>query len=337
VVETNIHYPTDARLLADGLRKVLSVATTLALLLGVRGWRQEQHLQERVKQLVWRISQACKSKRRGAAQRRKEAYQPLLKLTRRLLQRARDLVQVAAAPAAAGLTVSQRLQQDSLCKELAQYVELTDQAWSQAHRRVVRGEQVPNAEKLLSIFEPHTELINRGKTPNPVQFGHNTLVLEDCVGFVVHYEVLDKGVQDKEVAVPAVTAAQEKLGGTIESVSFDRSFHTPENQQQLAELVAHPCVPKRGAKQGAAQLASATEEFRVSRRHHPGVESAIHGLQSGNGLQRCRDRSELGYERYVGLGILGRNLQVLGKVVLEKEEPGCAAGQTKRKQWPRCA
>ena len=231
----------------------------------------------------------------------------------------------------------QRLRSLALGKELENYVALTEQVLDQARRRVVVGESVPNAEKLFSIFEPHTELIQRGKTPQPVEFGHNLLVLEDTVGFVVHYEVLAKGVLDKDAGVPALKQAQGKMGGKIRSASFDRSFHTPANQQALAELVDYPCVPMRGAKQAAQQQASASVEFRAGRRHHPGVESAIHALQAGNGLERCRDRTALGYERYVGLGILGRNLHILGKVVLAQEGEGCVASASRRKQLPRSA
>lgn len=337
VVETNIHYPTDANLLADGLRKILGIAAVLAVLVRAGGWRQQQHLQRRVKQLLRAINQACKSKRGGAAQRRKQAYQPLLKLTRQLLQRARRLLRAAEAWERQGLCPEQQVQGAGLRKELAHYVQLTEQALTQARRRVVLGESVPNAEKLFSIFEPHTELINRGKTPQPVEFGHKTLVLEDQEGFVVHYAVLGKGVQDKDVAVSALERAQEKVGGKIESASFDRAFHTPENQRSLAALIEHPCVPARGAKQEAAQQATATVEFRAGRRHHPGVESAIGALQAGNGLERCRDRSEPGYARYVGLGLLGRNLHVLGKVVLREEAGGCLASQSRRKPMPRSA
>jgi transposase, IS5 family len=329
VVETDIHYPTDANLLADGLRKIVSVAQTLAVWLGVSGWRQSQQLRRRVKQLLRRINQACKSKQGGAARRRKRAYQPLLKLTRTLLGRARQLVQQARPLAAQNL--AQSLPSSGLCEELEHYVQLTAQALSQAHRRVVRGEQVPNAEKLFSIFEPPTELSHRGKTPQPVEFGHKVLVLEDTVGFVVHYEVLGKGVQDQDVGVSALATAQQAVGGKIRSASFDRGFHSPANQERLAEIVAHPCLPMRGAKQEARQQATATVEFRAGRRHHPGVESAIHALQAGNGLSRCRDRTERGYERYVGLGVLGRNLHVLGKVVLGQEAPDCQASRTKRK------
>ena len=201
-----------------------------------------------------------------------------------------------------------------------------------ARRRVLQGETVANEEKIFSIFEPHTELIKRGKQPNPTQFGHNLLVVEDAVGFVVGYRVLDKGVLDQEVVVPFMRELQDRFGGKIKSASFDRSFHTPQNQQDLAEIVRTPCIVSKGQEKGRKQQEEGTVAFRKARQRHSGVESAIGALQAGNGLKRCRDRSEAGYERYVALGILGRNLQTLGKLLLAQDQANCQAAKSKRKR-----
>ena len=72
--------------------------------------------------------------------------------------------------------------------------------------------------------------------------------------------------------------------------------------------------------------------FRKARQNHPGVESAVGALQAGNGLKRCRDRSKQGYERYVALGVLGRNLQTLGKLLLAQDHADCQAAKSKRKR-----
>ena len=89
-------------------------------------------------------------------------------------------------------------------------------------------------------------------------------------------------------------------------------------------------VPKPGHVQAERQKREATVEFREARRRHPGVESAIGALQSGNGQDRCRDHTLGGYCRYVGLGVLGRNLHVLGKVLIGRADPKCVAGQSRR-------
>jgi len=181
-----------------------------------------------------------------------------------------------------------------------------------------------------SVFEPETQLIKRGKVPQPVEFGHRVLVIEDGAGFVCHYAVLPRGAEDREVLVGEMTQVQRRLDGRIRSASFDRGFHSPENQRELAALVARPCLPKTGRIQAERQEREATVEFRRARRRHPGIESAIAALQSGNGQARCRDRTFGGYCRYVGLGVLGRNLHVLGKLLIARQDPKCVAGQSRR-------
>ena len=116
-----------------------------------------------------------------------------------------------------------------------------------------------------------------------------------------------------------------------ERLSFDRGFHSPENQEELSKIVPHLCLPKPGAKQSKVQLADADDEFLDAQQNHPGVESAIGALQSGNGMQRCRDRSEIGFERYVSLAILGRNLHTLGRMLISEQAPDSAAASTRRK------
>jgi hypothetical protein len=195
---------------------------------------------------------------------------------------------------------------------------------------VLQEESVANGEKLFSVFEPQTQLIKRGKVPQAVEFGHRVLVIEDGAGFVCHYAILPHGAEDREVVVTEMRQVQHRLEGRIRSASFDRGFHSPENQRALATVVAQPCVPVTGRIQAERQERQATVAFRRARRRHPGIESAIGALQSGNGLDRCRDRWFGGYCRYVGLGVLGRNLHVLGKLLIAREDPKCVAGQSRR-------
>src|SRR4029077_15641591 len=123
---------------------------------------------------------------------------------------------------------------------LHHYVGLTRKVCDTARRRVLLGETVPNPEKIFSIFEPETELIKRGKQRTPIQYGHNVLVIEDAVGFICDYQVVGKGVLDQDLVVPVMKKLQKRFGGKIERASFDRSFHTPENQENLAEIVRTP-------------------------------------------------------------------------------------------------
>jgi transposase, IS5 family len=335
VVETAIHYPTESTLLGDGLRKITNLAAALAAAKGLVGWRQAKHLLKKVRKLVRQIGQASRAKGQGK-DRLKPGYQKLLDLAADLLRRARQLLRaVGFSPDRPAFTLDQiksGLTPPTLPQEqILYYVLLTEKVCDNARRRVLHGETLAHEDKIFSMFEPHTELIKRGKEPNPIQFGHNVLVIEDGAGFVIDYRVVDNGVLDKDLVVPVMKELQKRFAGKIKSASFDRAFHTPENQQQLAEIVKTPCIAAKGAAKGRQQQQEGTVAFRKARQHHSGVESAIGAMQAGNGLKRCRDRSKRGYARYVALGILGRNLQTLGKLLLAKDQADCQAAKSKRK------
>ena len=331
VVETNIHYPTESSLISDGLRKVVTLAAQLAAEHRLAGWRQHRHLLKILKRIVRDIHRATRAKSKGA-DRLKPGYQALLTLAEQLLDRARHLLRTLTFDMTdadihwSGGPISNSRQ------ELSHYLQLTAKVCDTARRRVLLGETVPNEEKLFSLFEPHTELIKRGKQPDPIQYGHKVLVIEDDAGFLCHYQVVDNGVLDQHLVVPVMTELQERFDNRIERASFDRGFHTPENQTKLAEIVSHPCLAKKGKLNRCEERQAESVEFRQSRQRHPGVESVIGALQSGNGQERCRDKSKVGYERYVGLGVLGRNLQVLGKLLLAGADAKCPAARSQRKK-----
>jgi hypothetical protein len=334
VVETNIHYPTESTLIGDGLRKIVPLAAELAADHGRDGWRQQAHLLENVRTIVRDIGRVSRAKAQGA-ERLKPGYHKLLQLAKDLIARARGLLQglgFPVDPVELGLDPVNAAAPAGPERLLVHYLTLTEKVCDNARRRVLQGETLANDEKIFSIFEPHTELIKRGKQPVPIQFGHNVLVVEDAAGFVIDYRVVAHGVLDQDLVVPVMKELQQRFGGKIQSASFDRGFHTPENQKDLAEIVRTPCIACKGSEKGRQQHKEGTVAFRQARQNHPGVESAIGALQSGNGLKRCRDRGQRGHERYVALGILGRNLQTLGKLLLAQDQADCQAAQSKRKR-----
>jgi hypothetical protein len=325
VVQTNIHYPTDSSLIRDGLRKVFCLAALLARLFGLEGWRQHKHLYRKAKKLVRKIDRIAARKGNDYQQRLKKPYEELLALAEKMLARADALREEVGKQ---GLSATEAL---ALDKELETFLQRTRHVCEIARRRVLCGETIPNDEKLFSVFETHTQLYKRGKAGEPVQFGRLVLVYEDGAGFITHYYLLPRDQSDRDVAVEQTRKAQACHLGRILRASLDRGFHSPENQEELAKIVRHPCLPTTGANQTAEQERTASVEFRQSRQSHPGVESAIGALQSGNGLERCRDRTEKGFARYIGLGVLGRNLHVLGKLLIAREAPQSPAAQSRRK------
>lgn len=323
VVETNIHYPTESTLIRDGVRKILELCVPLAEAGGSEGWRQHEHLLKGVKRTSRRIERIAARKGPHYPQRLQAAYRKLLKQSGRIVRRARALCEQLGLPAA---TPPDAFGEHSLQAFIAR----TERVQQTARRRVLRGENVPNEEKLFSMFEPHTQLYKRGKAGEPIQFGRLVMVYEDGAGFITHHYLLPRDQGDQDVVVEQTRIVQQRLNGRIQQASFDRGFHSPENQKQLAELVSCVCLPKPGNKQAAQQDADASVQFRQARQKHPGVEAAIGALQCGNGLQRCRDRSELGYERYLALGILGRNLHTLGRLLITAQSPHSEAAASRR-------
>jgi hypothetical protein len=326
VAETNIHYPTDSSLVRDGLRKVIHLGVAIAALVGGRGWRQHKHLYQRAKGLARQIDRVAARKGNGYQQRLQRLYRELLGLAETVLGRADKLRESLKNKGKASGEVL------SLDTQLNAFMERTRHVCGTARRRVLQGETIPHHEKLFSIFETHTQLYKRGKAAEPLQFGRLVLVYEDGAGFITHAYLMPRDADDRGVVVKQTRILQTRLGGRVCRASFDRGFHSPENQRQLAEIVAHPCVPMPGANQAQEQNAEATVEFRQARQSHPGIESAINALQTGNGLARCRDRSERGFSRYIQLAVLGRNLHVLGKILLAREDAQCKAAESRRKQ-----
>lgn len=338
VVGTNIHYPTDSSLIVDGIRKIIELSEPLATSRGLFGWRQHAQLLKTVKSVARQIARIAAKKGPNYAERLKTEYLKLLKKSGRVLGRAKELLATLQSDTPArpadqhgGENVPSELLE---LTTLETFIARTQQVREVAHRRVIKGEKVPNDAKLFSLFEPHTQLYKRGKAGEPVQFGRLVLVFEDGAGFLTQHRLLKRTESDRDVAVPETRRLQQRFNNRVEELSFDRGFHSRENHEELAKLVKSPCLPKPGSKQAAAQLAeqskAASLTFRAAKQRHPGIESAIGGLQSGNGQKRCRDRGELGLERYLALGILGRNLHTFGRILIQREAPQSEAARTQR-------
>lgn len=324
VVEANIHYPSESTLIDDGMRKLIELCMRVAAQIGQPGWRQGKHLRRRIKQHIRTIGRIGCSKSPAVKSRLPRAYQQLLDDAKRILDRAKTL-RIAAETETCSIEMLAQL------RALDRWIELTEQVCSVAYRRVILKEKVPNNEKLFSLFETHTQLYRRGKARTPNQFGRMVLLFEDGAGFISNYHLMDRQACDADVVVQQTRETQKRHKGAIQKASFDRGFYSPENEKQLAAIITEPCVPPRHSQQYAECLKNASVEFRRQRQHHPGIESAIGALQSGNGLKRCRDRSEIGFERYLGLAILGRNIHVLGKLLIARREADSPAALSKRR------
>lgn len=324
VMETNIHYPTEATLISDGIHQILKLAVRLADLVDAKGWRQAKHLEKKIRQLTREIQRIAARKGPNYQGRLQVKYQQLIQQASKVSHRARDLENSVSAGKSALLLVPHT-------DRLRRFLDLTEQVLQTATRRMLHGETVPNDEKLFSIYETHTQLYKRGKAGEPIQFGRLVMVFEDAAGFIVHQHLLPRKEADRDVVIEQAKLVAQRLGPKLKSLSFDRGFHSPEIQSELALLVPTVCIPMPGEKQAKVQMEQSTVEFRAAHQRHSGIESAIGALQAGNGLERCHDRTERGFARCLALGVLGRNLHVLGKLLIARQSAKSHSAVSKRK------
>jgi hypothetical protein len=318
VLKKNIHYPTDANLLLDGIRKVITLCAAMAELVPLSGWRQHAHQLAKARRFKRRIDKVARSQTKDKEQALQGCYRQLIDHGQMIVARALDSYeQVKALNALAPARV--RRLNEQLASELQYFLGATEYMADLATRRMIAQETIAHEEKVFSLFEPDTELINRGKAPQPIEFGHRVLIVEDSAGFIVHARVMEPGQTDEKTPVALIAELQSRFHGQIKAASFDKGFWSPSNLQDLSAIVPLAVLPKKGKRAAADAEREGSKEFGRLRKWHAGVESAIHALQAGNGLAVCRDKGIEGYQRYLALGVLGRNLQRLGTIFLEKE------------------
>ncbi len=315
VVKTDVHYPTDINLLMDAMRKILSnCGKANKAFAEVDGWRQHEHLYQGLRNLYHKARKLKKSTSKDAAkiQARWEeiyqAFQALLDRCNMLLKRAGGtLLQLRAIP-------------DPAARVFAEDIEFfqahAERQIDQIHRRVIDDEVIPHGEKVFSLFEEHTEWIVKGKAGVPVELGLRVCVLEDQMGFILHHKVMQQQTDDK-ITVDMIREAQARYP-LLHACSFDKGFYTPDNRERLELLLEQVTLPKKGKWSEADRARESEEDFIAARKQHSAVESAINAMQV-HGLDRCPDHGIDGFERYVALSVLGRNLIKIGAVLQQRE------------------
>jgi hypothetical protein len=315
VVAKNVHYPTDTNLLFDGIRKTIDLSVRLAKGHGIAGWRQHEHLLRKAKRTKRQIEKVARSKKKEKDTDLKRLYEHLINQAVDIVDRSLETIHLYQSMKDSS-NEPLAVHYDNIISELYYFIAGTEYVCELARRRILNGESLKNPEKVFSLFEPDTELINRGKSPNPIEFGHRVLVIQDSAGFIIHSKMMDIGFTDEKILVEVMKKLQTRFNGKILAASFDKGFWTPNNLKELSGIVNFAVLPKKGKRSKADAQREGSKEFGKIRKWHSGIESAIHALGSGNGLSVCRDKD---YNRYIALGVLGRNLQTLGNILIEKE------------------
>ena len=291
VVETNIHYPTDATLLADGVR----VLTRTLRHGGERVRERTRSVVRRVFEIAQRSrtagSRASAAVREQSKARMKVLYQGLLRITRTVLRHAEMTVRRGRYPGTGGLVPT---------------IELVRRVVAQTRARVLRGDtHYPG--KVVSVFEPHTDIIRKGKLARPTEFGRVVKIQEAEAQFITDYAVVERGQVDRALWEPALDRHIALFDRAPTLAVADGNFASRRNEQAAHDRgVRHVVLPHQ-ARETRSPLARAALRWRT------GSEGRVSALKRRHGLRRCRYRGESGMQRWVGLGVIANDLLVLGR------------------------
>jgi hypothetical protein len=312
VVETNVHYPTDINVLFDAIRKLLVLLTAVCGRAGIPGWRQSQHHIRTIKKLFRKAQKMKRSTSKNPdkqAERHaviKAAHEAYVDLVESFFDKVRQTMKLLRD----GELASERELQ-----ELERFLTHAERQVDQIRRRVLQGEVIPHDEKVFSVFEEHTEWICKGKAGVPQELGLRVCILEDQYGLVLHHHVMQQQTDDA-VALFMVRETQQRFD-RLTQCSFDKGFYSPDNRQQLEEILDMPILPKKGRLSNADREREFDEVFVQGRRQHSAVESGIHALEN-HSLDRCPDHGLNGFLRYVALAVVARNLQIVGHLLQQQ-------------------
>ncbi len=292
VVETNIHYPTDATLLGDGVR----VLTRTLQRLGERVRKRTRSVARRVFEIAQR-SRTAGQRARPAVRERSKArmkalYQELMGIARGVVRQAEAaLARARRAPEQATLPAT---------------IALVKQIVAQTRARILRGDtHFPG--KVVSLFEPHTEIIRKGKLAKPTEFGRVVKIQEAEGQFITDYEVCDRGQPDRALWAPALDRHIALFARPPQLAVADGGFASRSNERAAQDRGVQLVVLPRQPRELRSRAARAALRWRT------GSEGRISALKRRHGLRRCRYRGSSGMQRWVGLGVLANDLLVLAR------------------------
>jgi hypothetical protein len=316
VVETNVHYPTDINLLWDAMRKVITLTTNVSESIGESDWRQSAYNLRHVKRLMRNAQNKKRSGRKNKSQKNKneeaikKAHEEYMNVSQGYIVKAQETIEKARIKGPDDIMKAK-------LAEISGFIKHAERQIDQIRRRVILGEKIPHGEKVFSIFQTHTEWVSKGKAGVPFELGLKVCIVEDQYQFILHHQVMEK-MTDDQVAVSIIDETIKRFSNFKES-SFDKGFHSPENQKSLSEKLEFVILPRKGKQTIAIKKIEMAPRFKKARQQHSAVESAINALEV-HGLDRCPDNGIDGFKRYVSLAILARNIQQIGVILKKKEE-----------------
>jgi hypothetical protein len=307
VLETNVHYPTDLNLLWDAQRKCADLLKPMVAGYQIEGWRKQEDWRRKLKRQMVGLTRLLSGGGPNKVERCRRSAEAYVADSYRFEAKVFGTIQELPAPRN-GVEVLRREQLDYFHTMMIKQLDLVE-------RRLIGGQKIAHAEKIFSLFEPHTEFIKKGKLFPPVELGHRVLLTTDQHELILDYRVMARGSETDEV-VPLADRLLSRYEGVV-SLSFDKGFTREEDRQLLELYIPQVIMPKRGKRNEEEQERESRCSFQRLRRQHHAIESDINCLEH-HGLNRCPDKGFHGYKRYVGFGVLAYNLHKIGARLLQR-------------------
>ncbi len=320
VVETNVHYPTDATLLWDAARTVHRLMKKLYGKLPQRLPRISNHTVSARR----RMQQLQRMTAQQRSQQQVPKYRELIRIVGKIISDGQGLVKAGRKTLARKkrpLPVREAASIEQLNKEIEHFCQLGLQVIDQARRRVLEGEQVPTEQKVYSIFEPHTNLIKRGKAQKPVEFGRKVFLAESAQGLITDYQVLEGNPADCTQVRQSLDRHRQTFQCMPDLYASDRGFFSAENIQACEQAgVEHICIPQPGGGKSEAQTAMERSTiFKRGQRFRAGIEGRISVLFRGRGMKRCLAKGPTRFDVLVATAVLANNLLRIAQMLEDKQ------------------
>jgi IS5 family transposase len=321
VVETNIHYPTDSSLLGDGVRVLTRLMKKITAIAGAVGTQ----LRDRKRSVGRRLREIGRASRNRGQQRQeqlKNGYRKLLDATSRVVAQAQRFSDEIAEGVKRSADVLKQAALEGLQKGLDTMMPRVRQVMRQTRDRVFGG-ITDSADKIVSLFEPATEIIRKGKAGQPTEFGKLVKIQEAENQIITSYEVYAKRPSDSDLLVPAIEEHQRRFDRVPRTAAADAGFYSARNERAAQQLgVQQVAVPNYSTKSAERQREQKKRWFRKAQRWRTGCEGRISVIKRRHGLGRCRYPGEKGMQRWVGLGVIADTVINIGQVLASRPEPG---------------
>lgn len=316
VVETNIHYPTDSSLLGDSVRVLTRMMKKVTEIAGQAGTSFRDRTRSVQRRLI-EIGRATRAKGPGAMEKIKTAYRKLVEATGRVVGQANKFSAEIAQGVKRAPEVLKQAKLEGLCRELDSVLPRVQQVMRQTKARLFAGNTHCEG-KLVSIFEPETEIIRKGKASKPTEFGKMVKLQEAENQIVIAYEVYEQRPNDKDLLVHSVEIHHQRLGRSPVMVAGDAGFYSAQGEATLHQKgVERVSIPNHSTKSVERRRHQKQRWFRKGQKWRTGCEGRISILKRRHGLRRCRYKGTAGMKRWVGLGVIGDNLINIGRALVQ--------------------